>query len=260
FFKQYYDERLAVAGGQLGEIEGRIYLVCGHRFDGPYSTVNLDTFTQQYTDQIRSFDIIDTGSTLSILNYSAEQDTANLHRRDFNLVPQVFADGHSGYTIFTGVFQHKFDIPWLNTVDLDSTGYTVNNNFNQFLSQYHSAKVPLYDPVNQEMHTFFFGGMSMYKYDSIGGNLVEDDKTPFVNTISRVTRYPNDSMAEYQLPVEMPALVGSGAEFIINDTATFYSNDIIEMDTTLNDTTFIGYIYGGIQSAMKNIFLSSDSS
>jgi hypothetical protein len=170
------------------------------------------------------------------------------------MAPQIFPDGSHGFTMFSGVFQHTVNLPWLNTVDVSSTGYTVNNNFNQYLSQYHSAKIPVFDSANNTMHTLFFGGMSQYKLDA-NNNLIRDDNVPFVNTISKVSRFSDGSMLESILDIKMPTLVGSGAEFIPIHNSSFYMNDeILDVNKLPNETTLIGYIFGGIESTQENIF------
>ena len=165
FFRQISNKQLAVTGGQLGLLNDVFYLAGGQFFKGRYNPMGPNHgpgFFQEYTDEIRKFQIKDDGKTLSVAKYSSHKDTKNLHRRDYNMVPQIFPNRKEGFTMFSGVFQHDKDIPWLNTVDVTETSYKVRPNFNQFLSQYHSAKVPLYDKVNNTMHTLFFGGMSQY--------------------------------------------------------------------------------------------------
>lgn len=60
-------------------------------------------------------------------------------------------------------------------------------------------------------------------------------------------------MAELKLPVEMPALLGAGSEFIPNEELEYYDNEVLKLDELEEDTTFIGYIYGGINSSTPNI-------
>ena len=130
-------------------------------------------------------------------NDRSQNDPANLHRRDYNMSPQVFPNGTHGFTMFSGVFNAS-DLPFLNSVDITNGSYTVNNSFNQYLSQYHSGKVPVYDSINNTMHTIFFGGMSQYTMDT-EGVLTQDDEVPFVKTISVVTRNSDGSMDEKML-------------------------------------------------------------
>ena len=106
------------------------------------------------------------------------------------------------------------------------------------------------------MHTLFFGGIAQY-YDN-DGILVQDNDVPFVKTIARVTRDANGVMAEYKLPVEMPALLGAGSEFIPFEGLPQYDNGVLKLDDFMADTTFIGYIYGGINSTAPNIFFTNN--
>jgi len=215
-------------------------------------------FTQEYTNEIRKFKIIDDGVDLSISNYSAKKDSQNLHRRDYNMVPQIFPDETKGFTMFSGVFQYDANIPWLNTVDVTSSGFNVNNDFNQYLSQYHSAKVPIYNAETNQMMTVFFGGLSQYQFDE-DGELVRDDEVPFVKTISMVIRHKDGSMVEKDLGIKMPAFLGSGAEFIpISNETIYLENEIVNLSVLKNKKTLIGYIYGGIESSGENIFFRNN--
>lgn len=170
------------------------------------------------------------------------------------MVPQIFPNGERGATMFSGVFQHNENLPWLNSVDITSSGYTVNNNFNQYLSQYHSVKVPIYDGASNVMHTIFFGGMSQYTLD-VNGNLIQDNNVSFVKTISKVSRFDDGTMTENKLDIEMPTLLGSSAEFIpITDNSIYIEKEIVAINSLPQERTLIGYILGGIASTQENIF------
>ena len=259
FFRQITETNLKVTGGQLGYLNDTFYLVGGHLFDGSYNPMGPTHgpgFTQEYTNEIRKFEILDDGVNLSISNYNAITDTTNLHRRDYNIAPQIFPNGTDGFTVFSGVFNPN-DLPYLNTVDIDANTYTVNNSFNQYLSQYHSATIPLFDANANTMHTLFFGGMSQYTLDA-QGNLIEDTDVPFVKTISKITRFSNGTMQEVDLSyVEMPTLVGSGAEFIPANQY-YLPQEIVDLNAVPQTKTLIGYIYGGIESSQENIFFIND--
>lgn len=258
-FRQITDNRLKVTGGQLEKLDSTFYLVGGHLFDGSYNPMGPDHgpgFTQIYTNDIRKFKVDDDGSTMIVYDYSAEHDTINLHRRDYNMSPQVFPDGSLGFTAFSGVFDYN-DMPYLNAVNINENGYEVVAGFSQYLSQYHSAKLPVYDTVNNRMHTLFFGGLSQFTMDA-GGNLVEDVDVPFVNTISRVSRNSSGAMEEVKLNyIEMPALLGAGAEFI-PIKQYFYDNGVLNLSDLPSQKTLVGYIYGGIESSEPNIFFIND--
>lgn len=254
-FRQITDINFAVTGGRLHKIYNTYYLVGGQKFDGNYNPMGNPTYTQVYSNQIRKFLINDDGTNISITHLPYFTDAANLHRRDYNVAPQMLPNGEEGLTAFSGVFQTTADIPYLNCVNIDSANYTVNNSFAQYYNHYHCAFMPIYSGNNNQMHTVFFGGIAQY-YDSLGF-LVQDNNVPFVKTIARVTRDQNGTMAEYKLPVEMPEYLGAGAEFIHNSAMPHYPNEVLKLDNLPADTNLVGYIFGGINSAGANIFFTN---
>lgn len=255
YFRQISDVQFAVTGGHLKKINNTYYLIGGNKFDGNYNPQGNPTYTQVYTDAIRKFNMVDDGTSLSITHLPALIDATNLHRRDYNAVPQILPNGTEGITAFSGVFQPTINLPYLNCVNIDSNTYTVNNDFQQYYNHYHCATIPLYSSIKNEMHTIFFGGIAQY-YDS-AGVLVQDNNVPFVKTIARVSRNAMGNMAEYKLPIEMPHLLGAGAEFIPNISVQHYNNEVIKLDNLNADTTLIGYIFGGISSTAPNIFTTN---
>ena len=257
YFKQISDPIFANTGGQLGKIGTTFYLVGGQKFDGRYNPMGNPTFTQTYANTIKKFTIDNSGTQLSFSNYTALTDAVHLHRRDYNLVPQVYPNGDLGYMISSGVFQVSVDLPFLYPVDITASGYVPQTSFSQYLSHYHSGKAGLYDAQNNQMHSLFFGGMSQYYYQN--GTLIQDNAVPFVKTISRVTRAANGTLTEYQLPVEMPALKGSGAEFIPNKNLPHYENEVIKLNEITADEFIIGHIFGGILSPSLNPFTANQT-
>jgi len=257
YFKQIQDNIFAVTGGHLKKFNGQFYLVGGHRFDGSYNPMGNPTFTQAYTNQIRIFSIDNSGTQLSYNNYSAITDAVHLRRRDYNLLPQIFPNGEQGLTISSGVFQINADLPFLYPVDITKNGHTPITSFNQYLSNYHSPVLCMYDSTSNSMHSIFFGGMSQYYYKN--GNLVQDNLVPFVKTISRVTREANGNLTEYQMPIEMPNLKGASAEFIPNFNLPHYSNKVFKTNKITQPTFMVGHIYGGISSPTLNPFSNNQT-
>ena len=255
-FRQLEDEQFAVTGGYLNKIYNIYYLTGGQRFDGRYNPMNHPTFTQDYTNSIRKFKIIDNGSDLIVTHLPGITDTLNLHRRDYNVIPQIMPDGQEGLTAFSGVFQTSADLPFLNCVNIDSAGYKVDNDFLQYYNHYHCAHIPLFSIGANEMHNLFFGGIAQYR-DS-AGILIQNNDVPFVKTIARVTRDAKGIMAEYKLPIEMPAFLGAGSEFIRIENLPVFDNEVIKLDDLPTDSALIGYIYGGINSTDLNIFWRND--
>lgn len=252
-FRQITDQNMAVAGGGLELIDSTYYLVFGHRFDGQYARVAMGgMFTQTYTHEIRKFNIQDDGTNLAIANYTALTDTDVYHRRDYNLVPQLFPNGEYGLTAFSGVFQKTVDLPFLTPIDITPSTVTLQSNFNQNLSQYTCATLPVYDSLNNFMHTIFFGGMSLYTMDTITQTLLQDTLVPFVTTISKVSRDGSGNLSEYKLPVNMPELLGSNAFFIPEQGIPMKNNRLVDLNR-LSGVTRVGYIVGGIKSDYPNV-------
>ncbi len=255
YFRQITDPQFAVTGGHLKKINNDFYLIGGNKFDGNYNPMGNPTYTQEYTNAIRKFKLTDNGTTITVSHLPTMTDTTNLHRRDYNAVAQILPNGAEGITVFSGVFQPTVDLPYLNCVNIDSTTYVVNNSFQQYYNHYHCAVLPIYSASNNEMHNIFFGGIAQY-YDS-AGVLVQDNNVPFVKTVARVTRDATGTMAEYKLPVEMPGLLGAGAEFIPEKSVSHFTNEVFKLDDFTADSTMVGYIYGGISSNAANIFFTN---
>ena len=254
-FRQITDPKFQVTGGSLKKINGNFYLLGGQKFIGRYNPMgpnNGPGFIQEYTNSIRKFSLSDNGTTITVTHLPSYTDSTNLHRRDYNAEAQILPNGEEGITMFSGVFQQAADLPFLNSVTVDSANYSVNNAFQQYYNHYHCPTIPIYSESTKEMHTVFFGGIAQY-YDN-AGTLVQDNNVPFVNTIARVTRDSSGAMAEYKLPIEMPALLGSGAEFIPNENFPHFNNEVFKLDSLQTDSVLIGYIYGGISSTAANIF------
>lgn len=258
YFKQVTDQVFAVTGAQLSMLSDTLYLVGGHRFDGRYNPMGHATYTQTYTNQIRKFTIDNSGSGISYAYVDSITDAVHLRRRDYNLMPQIFPDGTEGFTISSGVFQQNVDLPFLYPVDITAAGHTPVTSFEQYLSNYHSASVALYDSSGNNMHSLFFGGMSRYYYSN--DSLIQDDLVPFVKTISLVTRTADGSLTEYQLPVEMPGLKGASAEFIVNQELPHTNTEIVKLSSITDDTITVGHIYGGILSSSLNPFSNNQTS
>ncbi|WP_417264650.1 T9SS type A sorting domain-containing protein [Brumimicrobium sp.] len=259
FFRQITDTQFQVTGGRLKKINNTYFLLGGQKFIGKYNPMgpnNGPGFVQEYTNAIRKFNLLDDGTNITITHLPSHLDPTNLHRRDYNAEQQILPNGNEGITMFSGVFQQNVDLPFLNSVTVDANNYNVNNTFQQYYNHYHCPVLPIYSEQENEMHSVFFGGIAQF-YDN-SGTLVQDDNVPFVNTIARVTRDNSGNMAEYKLPVEMPSLLGAGAEFIPNLNFPHFNNEVFKLDSVSTDNVLIGYIYGGISSSQPNIFFIND--
>lgn len=257
--RQITDSEFQVTGGRLRKMADKYYLLGGQKFMGRYNPMGPDHgpgFVQEYTDAIRIFSIQVDDENISVTHYEPHVDSVNLHRRDYNAEPQIFQDGSEGITMFSGVFQHDVDLPFLNAVNVNASSYQVQEEFQQLYNHYHCPAVPLYSEDQNKMYTVFFGGIAQYYQHN--GNLIQDNTVPFVKSIASVIRDENGQMSEHLLPIEMPALLGAGAEFIPNEKLPVYNNDVIKLDSLDLDGTLIGYIFGGINSSESNIFWIND--
>lgn len=252
YIKQMMDTNFAITGGQLGKIGQTYFLVGGQKFTGRYNPMGNPTYTQVYKSQILQFSLFNYGPQPQINIIQTIQDAVHLRRRDYNLLPQIFPPNEPGYLISSGVFQPTTDLPFLYPVEIKSSGYTPITSFNQYLSNYHSAKIALYDSLHQNMHNIFLGGLSQYYYQN--GTLIQDNNVPFSQTISRVSRDQNGNYTEQVFSDQMPGYIGTSAEFICASSLPFYVHDVIALDKLTQDSIVLGYIMGGINSTQLNPF------
>jgi len=252
-FRTLQDDRFAVTGGYLGRIGDTLMLVGGHRFDGRYNPMGGPSFTQTYTDGLLRFTIDTVGPAITATTISTQTDAEHLHRRDYNLLPQILPDGRHAYTIYSGVFQREVDLPFLHPVEVTTTDYAPRTEFSQYLNHYHCASFAAFDSTTAQQHTFFLGGMSQYDVND-EGQLIKDDQVPFVRTIARVTRDGQGAYQEHRLDVEMPDLEGSSAEMVLREDLPQTAHGVVLLHRLTADTIEIGHMVGGIRSTAPNIF------
>lgn len=258
-FHMLYDERMAVCGAEMDRINNQLFLVFGHRFDGIYNRTNATGFFEQhYTNQVRKFELGNNWLNPLIQNYSVFEDTLEFHRRDFNLVPQVFQNGDYGFTAFSGVFLPGINLPFHNGVDVYNDSARVNTQLYQQLNAYSTAHVAVWDSSSNAMHTLFMGGMARY-YPNSNGQVTEDTLVPFVKTISRMSRWANGTWSEVWMPDSMPFYQGTNARFIPAASTPLRHEKIVFLNN-LGQQTLIGYLVGGMSSPEKNISETDPSS
>lgn len=254
-FYQILDQDMAVTGGYLEKLYDSYYLVGGQRFDGRYNPHNGPTFTQSYTSAVRRFQLQNNNGSFSVNWQTPYNDTALFHRRDYNVLPQISLNGEQSMIAFSGVFQQNVDLPYLNAVHVDTSGFNEIPNFSQYYNHYHCASIAMYDSVNQEMHNVFFGGIAQY-FDQ-NGVLTQDNNVPFVKTIARVSRDRQGNYSEHKLAAEMPSFLGAGSEFFSTSVIPKTETGIIKFDQLIGDTILVGYILGGIESTAPNVFFTN---
>jgi hypothetical protein len=258
---QLEDERFALTGGQMSKLGDTYVIAGGHRFDGRYNPHGPDHgmgFKQSYSNGIHQFKVEVSSGDIVVSDFKTMRDLIHLRRRDFNLIPNISADGRESLTITSGVFQMDKDLPYHHPIEFDLDGYKPITQFNQLLSNYHSAKVSLYDAKRGNMHHVFLGGISRFYLE--GNDLKKDDQVPFVNTISQLSRDQGGIWRESALSTSMPGYLGAGAEFIVHPDHQKTAHQAILLPEDSSGRMLLGHMYGGIASPMQHAFFNYETS
>jgi hypothetical protein len=253
--RQIQNPIFQVTGGQLGVLGNRFYLVMGQSFLGDYFS---PTSVQTYTDQIQSFQIINTPRELAISNYQTSTDPVNFHRRDFRMSPVILPNDQSAIEVYGGVFTPDFSV-YRQPITIARSGQITISPYQQFFSQYDSPQIPLYSPSTHTMQTIFLGGISLYNYFPDTQTISEDSNIPFINTITDLVQPPNGADQEYVMPEQLPGLLGTEAAYLPARVVPSYSNGVINLDV-IHRPIVIGYMYGGILAQQANFGNSTASS
>jgi hypothetical protein len=279
-FKITEDSLFAVAGGRMGRIDDRYFLVFGHYFHHRYSVADLGSFIQRYTYQIRMFDITDDGSVLAPSNVQVVTDSANFRRRDFNMTP-FEEENEKGFYAWSGVFRDSVDLPHYTPVRIKSDGSYQVLPFEQKLAHYHSGSFSFKtnspgDLGSNNMHVFL-GGMAEYQTNS-NNQLFQDSLVPFTKQFSSVqgtgqamnelyhgvTPYPEiycNYFQPGQIRFAFNEYEGTNAEFIPNpDLVSEQTGVVIDTELFNGSVVLVGHVVGGIRSTGPNIADMNDPS
>jgi hypothetical protein len=248
----------SVTGGAMYEMGGRMHIVFGQDFEGPYSPRSDGA----YTRQVRSFDIVDDGTTLAISNISQTAPASDYRRRDLNVVPVLRPDGVGGATeglvALAGVFTSGFGT-WTVPIVISADGIPSEANpalattFKQGFNGYHSAKLGLYSPSTGTMNELLFGGISLQYLDPTSNQVMTDDGLPFVNDITSIvidagghySQHHEGYFSEILDRGGKPWRFGANAECFVNPQLSRFENGVIDLDQITSPTS-LGYIFGGI--------------
>ena len=250
--RQISDTNLRICGGELEASGSNFYLVMGHDFQGRYTENPSPLFTQEYSNEIRKFNISDDGVNLSVSNFSILRDTLNFHRRDLNVLPIIKAGGLESVGVFGGVFRYNENLPYREPIIFDSSSYQVTP-YQQYMSHYTCASIPIFDSLTNKMYVNFLGGISLYDYDPNTSTVQYDSLVPFISDITCLTMHASGQIEEKILPIQLPALLGSNAEFIPNQNLARYENGVLKFRQLPSGRTLIGYLFGGIRAGAPNL-------
>ena len=258
--RQIASPSFRVTGGAMYEMGGRTHIVFGQDFSGNYNPNKNGT----YTNQVRSFDIVDDGTTLAIANTTYTTPDPNYRRRDLNVFPVMRPAGggtlDEGLLVLSGVFTPTFGA-WTVPVEIAQSGSpsmddpTHPDTFKQGFNGYHSAKLGLFSDASGEMHEVLFGGISLQYLNQQTMQAETDNDLPFINDITSVVVDPVGNYSQHWIG-EFPVMndlegnrlrFGSSAEFFLADGIETYQNGVIKLDELTQPTT-LGYIFGGIMA------------
>ena len=267
FITQIHDGRLRVTGGDMRKAGDWFYLVFGQLFDGIY-TANEQSqtlFVQTYTEQIGVFKI--TPSPLAITDYKTiaptqlsaangrpkstdpAVDARPFHRRDLTVVPIMTAAAAPGVVARGGVFVPGQINAYRKPVYITgpSAADVRIDSYQQFMSQYHCATVPMFSAASKTMFTTQLGGISLYYRFPPTQELKRDGGLPFIDEITTMTVTPDGKSSECIATQTLPGYLGAGAVFFPSPTVARYENNVLKMDA-ITSRTLVGYMYGGILS------------
>jgi hypothetical protein len=270
--RQTQDDVLKVTGGQMMMLGSRAILAFGQLFDGGYGSPNP---TQIYTGQVRSFDIVDDGTTLAIANIDQRPDEPNyddFRRRDYNLVPILATDGSRTvpkavglagvFTLTDGIFTVPVEIGKNGRPVMADP--TAPSTFKQAMSGYNCAFLPIYDSASGESHAVLFGGISFVYYRKPTDTFVQDTNFPFINDVTAVVRQADGSYSQVligQFPTirtvdDLRLRFGAEAAVFLDDSIPVTKNGMIDLAQlkALHGTeqVHVGWLYGGIAAEKAN--------
>jgi hypothetical protein len=239
------------------EVDGRTHLVFGQDYVGAYRP-GLDGV---YTNQVRSFDIVNDGN-LRIENVTTSAPQDAYRRRDLNVYPVIHPDGggglHQGLVALSGVFTPSLGA-WTVPVEIDAAGNPTMadpadpNTFKQGFNGYQSARLGLFSTASGEMHEILFGGISVQFVNELTGIVMTDNNLPFVNDITAVVTDADGNYSQHHLGwfPELRDLLGNrlrfgtNCEFLPAGGIATYGNGVIDLDQLAGETV-LGHIFGGL--------------
>jgi hypothetical protein len=264
--RQISDPLFQVTGGEmLTTSNGRTHLVFGQN----YPTAYTPGVNGVYTHQVRSFTIVDDGTSLGIASPVTGATNPDFRRRDLNVVPVIREEGGQlveKMQALAGVFTTDFGA-WTVPVTIDASGNatepdpTAAGTFKQGTNSYRSANIGMYSVTQKTMHTLLFGGISYQYYDAATGTFLTDANLPYTNDATDIVTDANGVMSVHLLPSSFPTLVdsvsgkklllGTETEFFAAAGVKTFANGVIDLDA-LTGTTLVGYLFGGIASDAGN--------
>jgi hypothetical protein len=252
--KGYYTQ---VAGGGLKRLGNVFYLAFGQNFQGLYSVNEGDygkwPVNQVYTERLVMLGFSPDLKTLGVLGQVLQDQNDPLrqfHRRDLNVLPAITPSGTPSINAYGGVFvpgetgAYRQPIVITQGSGTSLANVTVDTSYQQFMSQYECAAIPLYDRTAKSMSTVLVGGISLYYLDRKTGELQMDEGLPFIDNLTVLTA-AGSQWAEYVRRQPLDGRIGANGHFGAAPGLAQSSNGVLYVDG-LKNRTLLGWVYGGI--------------
>lgn len=271
--RQTTDPFLQVTGGYMDAVDDalNVLLIFGQNF----SMVYTDPSDGNYTQQVRKFTILDDGVNIAITNKVALPQQSYYRRRDLNVLPIIQPDNTRAYIALSGVFTPSPDdsiwtVPV--TIQLNGSAFmpdpSAPDTLKQSLNNYVCPSPGIYEHSTRSMFIPLLGGISYQYFED--GIIKTDPNLPWVNQVATIKIDKHNVMSQYLMLSSYPFIpstiahpgnplrFGGGANFILSNKVHTYKNGVIKLDRIYSPTV-IGYVVGGIMSAVKQTETPRDS-
>jgi hypothetical protein len=270
--RQISDPSLRVTGGAMYEVGQTTHLVFGQDFSRSYT----GTANGVYTRQVRSFEVVDDGTTLGIANVRATAPLPEFRRRDLTVVRRMWTESgpgglpvtREGLVALGGVFTESFGA-WTVpvTIDADGTPHMADPaqaaTFKQGMNNYEAAHLGLFSASRNETHSLLFGGIGYRTYDRATGLFADDPELPFSGNVTSIVADGQGNFSQHLLNEDFPAIsagdgkllrFGANAEFLPAEGVPAYADGLFNLDAlgARPGPTTLGWIYGGIMADAPN--------
>ena len=246
-----------VAGGGLKRLGNVFYLAFGQNFQGLYSVNEGDygkwPLNQVYTERVVMMGFSPDMKTLGVLGQVQQEQSdpiRQFHRRDLNVHQSLTASGTPSIGAYGGVFVIGETGAYRNPIIITqgsspaSANVTVDTSYQQWMSQYECAAIPLFDRTSKSMSTVLVGGISLYYLDKKTNELQQDEGLPFIDNLTVLTN-AGSQWSEYVRHQPLDSRMGANGHFGAAPGLARSANGVLYVDG-LKTRTLLGWVYGGI--------------
>lgn len=225
--RQTFHPLLQVTGGYMTAVNPHLstLLIFGQNFSGFY---HADS-NGDYTQQVRSFQIIDTHKKLYIQPRKTRHQNPNYRRRDLNVVP-VILDKKMAYVALSGVFTLDTGV-WTVPVIIKSNGSShmadpsKPKTFKQGMNNYNCPSIGLYSHSKKNMYITLCGGISYGFFQE--GSFQVDSEIPFINEVTTIKINKHGKFTQYLMNNEYPEILSTSVHAgnpLLFGAGAFYSS------------------------------------